>query len=267
MRFVTLRRMPTFKEPAPKGGRASVIIDETLAALLWPDGRALGRTFIWKALDISYTVVGIAGPMGGHPRAAAPVPAMVTPQDISAVDGIQPLRLIMRALPDGRRQVGAVASVLRQLFPDAPIMEVSTPAALLEVEMAQERMGARIFSYYAGAAVLLALAGVYGLLVFLSRQSRREFAVRHALGASPRSLARLAVMRVLLPVTAGAAAGVLASHAFGAALAARIVGLGSIQLSSSILAGSLFTLLAVLTALAAAAPAGRARPDEILRAN
>lgn len=267
MRFITLRRLPRFREPMPKGGRAFALVDATLAALLWPDGGGVGRSFIWKPLEITYTVTGIAAPMGRHPRLPGVVPTMIAPQLLEHYDGFRPLGLVMRAVQDGRAHRVEIANLLRDVFPDAPILEVNTAAELLETEMAQERMGARIFSYYAVAAVMLALVGVYGLLAFLVRHSRLEFAVRFALGASHRSLAVLALLRVLVPVAAGAAIGIALSQVFGAALAARVVGLGEIPLWSAMAAAALFCLLSLVSGLAAATGIGRAQPHETLRAH
>jgi putative ABC transport system permease protein len=250
MRFIALRRLPQFREPMPRGGRASAIIDQTLAALLWPNESAVGRSFVWTPFEITYTVVGVSAAFGRHPRSAAAIPAMVAPQRLSSLDAIQPLRLVM-SVSDGRAIVPVVANTLRNAFPDAPVLEVNTASGLLAIEMAQERMGARIFSYYAIAAVLLGIAGVYGLVTFLVRQSQREFAVRYALGASERSLALMTLTRVLVPVVAGAIVGAGLSQAFGTALAAKVVGLGSTPVWMSLAGAIAFCGLSAAFAVAA----------------
>lgn len=264
MRFIALRRLPNFRERPPKGGRARAVIDQTLARILWPHGSAVGRAFTWKPFEITYVVVGVTEAIGGHPREPAKIPTLVAPQPLLP-GPIEPLRLVMRVTGSGEQRLAAVAAVLRQSFPDAPILEVNTAAGLLRAEMAQERMGARIFSYYAAAAILLALTGVYGLMLFYAASSRHEFAVRYALGATRIQLSRMALIHVLTPVAAGTAAGVLLSHAVGTTVASRVVGLGDIPWPLSFMAAAAFCALCLLLAVLADRRASTERLSDALK--
>jgi ABC-type antimicrobial peptide transport system permease subunit len=84
--------------------------------------------------------------------------------------------------------------------------------------VATERFQAIILSSFGGAALLLAVLGIYGVLTYSVSLRTQEFGIRIALGSSRAILARLVLRDASYPVLGGLALGLL-----GAAAAARWV--------------------------------------------
>lgn len=267
MRFVTLRRLNRTAETAPNDGRAPAVIDERLARTLWPGSSALGRSFLWRPLQITYQVVGVVKDLGTRARGEPAVPTLVAPLPVSAYDATRGLGLVIRTSDKAEAAVPAVTSLLREMFPGAPILTVDTARRLLADEMAQERMGARLFMWYAVTAVILGLAGVYGMLLFMVAESRRELGIRAALGASVRGLLRLTMGHALKPVLLGTAGGLVLAYFLSKAMTASIVGLGDIGPGVYALAACLFVAAATLAALRGARGVRTLIPADVLRAD
>lgn len=267
MRFMTLRRFNRTNESAPNDGRSTAVIDERLATALWPGTSALGRSFLWEPLQITYQVVGVVQDLGVRMRGLPPVPTLVAPQPLAAYDATRGFALVIRTAGDAAPAVPAVTAVLRERFSGAPVMRVATGRQLLADEMAQERMGARLFTWYAATAAMLGLAGIYGLLLFIVSESRRELGIRAALGASGPALIRLTTGYALKPVVLGSAAGLLLAFAFSKAMTASIVGLGNIGGGVFTLAAALFLGAAGMAALRGAGGIRKLNPADVLRAD
>lgn len=98
-------------------------------------------------------------------------------------------------------RIADVRTVMRQLDP-ALAMTVPKPLAqIVDEEMSSTRIINAIFVAFAGLALVLAAAGLYGVIAFTVGQRRQEFGVRLALGAAPGSI-RSMVLREGLRVSA-----------------------------------------------------------------
>jgi ABC-type antimicrobial peptide transport system permease subunit len=119
-------------------------------------------------------------------------------------------------------------------------------------------------SILAGLALLLAAAGIYGVMAYLVALRTREIGVRMALGAGAGQVIRDVVIAGLQPVFAGMAVGIAAAAAISAALhtTLRFPGaadfLYGISFYDPVTFVGLSALVLLLTALASAVPARRA---------
>jgi len=108
---------------------------------------------------------------------------------------------------------------------------------------------------------------VYGVVSYAVSQRRAEFAIRMALGASPRRVLREVVERGLVPVIAGVAAGIIAALAVSGLLGRFLYGLGAADPASLGAAAGVLLAAGMAAALVPAARAGRTSPAEALRAD
>jgi predicted lysophospholipase L1 biosynthesis ABC-type transport system permease subunit len=108
----------------------------------------------------------------------------------------------------------ALASTLRQEVPRArPEFRVSNIRSQLEINRShtvRERLLAMMAAFFAGAALVLAGVGLYGVLHYSVLQRRREIGIRIAVGAQAGVIARLVTAEVFSMVLAGAIAGFIA---------------------------------------------------------
>jgi ABC-type antimicrobial peptide transport system permease subunit len=144
-------------------------------------------------------------------------------------------------------------------------MEVRTLGGVVADSVANRRFEMDLLLLFAASALLLAALGVYGVVTYSVVQRQREIGLRLALGAQRANIYRLILRDGLLPVLAGAAAGIAIAFA-----SARLVASLLYEVSPydpGIVAGAVFVLMVVGT-VACLLPARRAamvEPMEALR--
>src|SRR5207253_2088811 len=112
-----------------------------------------------------------------------------------------------------------------------------------------------LFSAFAAVALLLAAAGIYGVLAAQVAERTREIGVRNALGAAPRDIVRLVLGRAARLAGAGIALGTLGAVAIGRVLGGLLFGVSPLD---PVTLGGVAVLLAAVALAACLAPARRA---------
>jgi predicted permease len=247
------------------GPRApAVIVSASAARQYWP-----GRDPIGARLRLGtspwMTVVGVAGDAryraidepGDMPRTMVYVPHRQMP-DV-------PLMMAVRSTLAPDVMVETVRAALAAANADLAVTRVEPMTAILAEEVGPQRFVATLLAVFAWIAMVLALAGLYGLIAYLVGRRTKEIGLRVALGATAREVLRLTAGRGL----ALSAAGVLLG-AGGAWALTRLLGGVLFEVSPTdprTFAGVAAAFLAV-TAAAAGVPARRAlriNPIEALR--
>jgi ABC-type antimicrobial peptide transport system permease subunit len=116
---------------------------------------------------------------------------------------------------------------------------------------------------FAGLALLLAAAGVYGVMSYLAAQRTQEIGIRIAIGASPSRVVWLVTNQGLRAAVAGLAVGIAGYLAIGRLLAGQLFGVSATD-PLTLLAAALGLLL--ICGAATAVPALRAVRIDPLRA-
>jgi putative ABC transport system permease protein len=250
------------------GGPREALINETLARLYFPDGRALGRriTFDVKPeageAPVWLEVAGIVGDVRRSADQAAPIPEVfVLPRDT-----YWPLaRFALRTQGDPRSLAAAVRQAVHRIDPAQVIDGISTMDEQVGAATAAPRARVLLLGAFAAVALWLAVLGLYGVLSSDVAQRTHEIGVRLALGADRRRV----LGSILWSGTSVALCGLLLGLA-GAALLGRWLGallFGVAPLDPPVLLAVGAVLLTV-AAVAAYLPARRAAavdPGAILR--
>ena len=173
--------------------------------------------------------------------------------------------LAIRTTTDPAGLVAAVRSEIRAADPDQAVFDVRTMAQVFHEELASDRLIFGMFAAFAFVALLLAAAGLYGVMSYSVAQRAQEFGVRLALGARGADVVRLVVRQGLALVVVGVALGLGGGFALASATAGLLFGVGP----ADPLTYAGVTALLVTVALAASyVPARRATaldPVRILR--
>ena len=106
--------------------------------------------------------------------------------------------------------ISSARHVLAELAPEMP-PRFRTVREAIDATTVSRRFTLGLTAFFAAAAVLLALLGVYGVLSYLVEQRRQEFGVRMALGARPRDIGSLIIREAARLAAIGIAIGVVAS--------------------------------------------------------
>jgi predicted permease len=123
--------------------------------------------------------------------------------DLVVRSGVQPDALV----PDLTR-------IVQQLNPDIGVNHAETMQTTVLDTMGNQTLAARLLSLFALAALVIAAAGLYGLLAYQVSQQMRDFGVRLALGAQRAELMWMVLRRAVILLSFGGALGIAASLAF-----------------------------------------------------
>jgi predicted permease len=201
-----------------------------------------------------YTIVGVVGDVKQMSLALSESDAVYTPAaQWRFADRVR--SLVVRARGDAAALAPAVRQAIWSVDKDQPIQRVATLDDLLTASAAERRFALLIFETFALAALVLATAGLYGVLSGAVAERTREIGVRAALGASRRSILGLVVRQGMALTGIGFVAGLAGAVAASEALVTLLFGISRLDPITYV---GVTTLLAVASAAACAVPAWRA---------
>jgi predicted permease len=151
-------------------------------------------------------------------------------------------------VPAMRRAVSAVD-------PSLPIYDVLTLDDRIDGALSRPRFNAALIAGFAGAALLVAALGVYGMLAYSVSSRRREMGVRLALGAAPPRIVRFVLAEGLRLAIAGIVIGLISALATGRLLRTLVV---DVSPSNPWTLGAVTVVMLAVAGLAAFVPARRA---------
>ena len=178
----------------------------------------------------------------------------------------QIMSFVVRMSGDPETVVTDVRHIIHRLDPAQTIFHVETMEGIVSDSVRSRRLGAILLSVFAGLALVVAAAGLYGVLSFMVTQRRRDIAVRMALGALQNQVVRLVVGRALVLYVIGLATGLVGVIWCGHLLSGMLAG---VQPYDPIALATTTAVLLLISILAAWFPARRAAsidPYSTLRA-
>jgi predicted permease len=236
-----------------------IVVNEELARRVAPEGDPLGRALILHRdeSEIPLRVVGVVGDVldDGFDAEAEPIfymPWGASPQRGMSV--VVRLRADASAGPVGG-VIDGVRRAVARVDPDVPAAGVRTLDALLAETVARPRAASRIGATFALLALLVAAAGIYGVLSYAVQSRTREIGIRAALGADAGRLVGMVLGHAARLLALGLALGLAGALAVGGALSGTLFGVRTWDPPSLALA---VLLLGGVGTLAAWLPARRA---------
>ena len=254
-------------EPRDRGGdRPMVILDETLARVLFPDRDAVGQKVRLGTDPTLWEVIGVAGAaqlvsLDDEPDYTVYVP--ILQNRFAAALSTPKFVVRTEAAPAG--MIGAVREALQGVDPNQAVLEVRPLRGQLDAWLQNRRALALLLWVIAAAALVLAGAGVYASLTFAVGRRLREMAIRSALGARSSRLARTIVADGLRPGLAGTVVGLALGLVVGRLLVGVVYGVPSLDLASLAYATAMMLSAMLLACIAPARRAMRESPASLLR--
>ena len=253
-----------FTDADRRGSELVVIVSQSVAQRMFPNGEALNRTMWWTdpyfgKIAVPRRVVGVVADVDDENVVRAPALSVYHPFQQMGVAG----RVFVQAAGDPYGLVAPIRRVVRELSPNQP---VERPATLEDVRaeiLTPNRLNAFVISGFAGVALLIAVVGVAGVLAFGVSARTREFGVRLAVGSTPLSLLMSVLSEGLTIVTIGIAAGIAGAYACAGIAASYVAGIELPGVWPVLTAAVVLGAAAVLASLL---PAARASRVDVLQA-
>lgn len=253
--------------------RFAVVINETCAKKYFA-----GRDPLEKQIDLGgkdtgmikpYTIVGVLGDQVDDSVGGAAQPLILVPQQQIPTTSLfyqALLETLVNFVVKTRGDIPVAAemrSVFHQSAPGFALDNFQTMQQVVEKNTFSQRLGLYLVGSFAGLAVAMVIAGLYGVLSQLVSYRRREIGVRMALGATRQSVAQLVLRQGSILIGTGLVAGLL----FALAAARLMRGfLYQVQVLDLWTYGAAALTLLVIGLLAAVLPARRAASIEPMQA-
>jgi predicted permease len=215
-----------FNEQDIDGAPPVVIVSDSLAKRYWPDQDPLGHRIKWGNKEFGsqwMTVAGVVGDVRQRgldtlPRPTLYVPHLqlgdpiktgvgVTLRDLMASDA-RSIELVVRSASGVGGLASAVRSAIWAVDPNQPVMKMKTMEQVLADTMVVQRFSTWLLAIFAGIALALAAAGIYGVISYSVSQRTHEIGIRIALGADQRDVLKLVVGQGMVPALIGLGLGI-----------------------------------------------------------
>jgi ABC-type lipoprotein release transport system permease subunit len=232
------------------------IISESVARQKWPDQDPLGRTIEFGNIDGDLrllTVVGVVGDVREENLESPPEPIIYVnyrqrPQQGSSYN------VLMRTAADPAATLDSARRILKELDPTVP-PRLNTFTEVFAASLSVRRFNLLLVAIFAISAVVLAMAGIYGVLAYYVSRRTREIGVRMALGATVGNVRGLVLRQAMFTAAIGAAFGLLASVGLTRTMKSLLFETSNMDPLTYI---GMAVLLLVVAAMAAYLPARRA---------
>jgi putative ABC transport system permease protein len=252
---IPVRAGRLFDELDREGAPLVAVVSESLARRRLPGLDPIGRRLrIGAAGSPLFTVVGVVGDVRQLSLAVTDAEAVYVPMSQWHFAD-RAMSLVVRAREGAGALAPAVREAVRSVDRHQPIARVATFRELLDRSAAERRFALLIVETFALGALLLATAGIYGVLSASVGERVREIAVRSALGASRVGILALVVRQGLLLTALGLGLGLLGASAAAHAIAAMLFAVSPLDPLTYI--GVIVTMVAAAL-LACIVPAWRA---------
>jgi putative ABC transport system permease protein len=238
----------------------TVIINERMAQLYWPNEDPLGRRLRIIASPW-LTVVGVVGDVHHTGLNSQPNPEMYL-SHLQEPDAS--LAVMVRAAGNPLSLASAVREQVKALDRDQPLT-IMTMDQIFSNSVAGQRFNSLLFGLFGGSALVLAMVGVFGVINYSVAQRTHEIGIRLALGAQRRDVFKLIVGQGLLLALLGVGIGSGGAFALTRLLTGLLYGVSPTDAETFVLVSLLLTAVALLACYIPARRATKVDPLVALR--
>jgi putative ABC transport system permease protein len=239
-----------------------VIVNETFARNYWPNQNPIGKHVTVGKWPEPAEVIGVAADVknNGLEQDTQPQLYLSFPQIPWGS-----MNLLLRTAVPPRSLISAVRTQIASVDPDQPVMHIQTVDELMDNSRSQPRFTMLLLGSFSGAALALAVIGIYGVLSYSVAQRRQEFGIRLALGAGREDILHLVVRHGFLLAVTGITVGLIASIALTRLMASLLYKVGTHDVTTFALTSMVLLAIALAASYIPARRATKVNPMEALK--
>jgi predicted permease len=213
----------TFTEHDTAASARVVLVNETLARTLWPNENPVGQRITMKDWGPPLTgeIIGVVGDVKGNGLDATVGPMLYWPY---TQFGQIFNTIVVRTDGDPLRFSAAVKDRIWSVDKDQPVSRVQSMDQVLSDSVSRRRLYAVLLGVFAWVALLLAAAGIYGVVSYSVAQRTREIGIRVALGAERVDVLWLIIAQAAKLALTGELLGILLALAITRLMASLLFG-------------------------------------------
>jgi putative ABC transport system permease protein len=209
-------------------------------------------------------IVGVVADVKDERLDQAPTPTVYYPHAHLPYDR---MIIVVRSASIPLALTTSIRSVIRRLDPAQPIADVKPMSEVIAATYSRQRFSAVLLIGFAGASLLLAAVGVYGVLTYSVSERTRELGVRIAVGATPARVASLVITAAAAPVFAGLLVGMMGAFGLTGLLQSLLFNVSPRDPLTFVAIPVILAFVALLSAYLPAERASRLDPIVALRSD
>ena len=253
----------------------AVIVNETLAKTYFGDKDPLGKQINLGGKDTGmvkpYTIVGVLADQVDSNVGGKIQPLVLLPQQQIPTTSLFYQALLKTVVTFVVKTRGSIPvaqemrTVFHQLAPGFALEQFQTMQEAVDKNTFSQRLGLCLVGSFAGLAIAMVIAGLYGVLSQLVSYRRREIGVRMALGATRASVAKLVLKQGSIIIGAGLICGLMLAFASGRLIKGFLYEVKPLDASTYLAVALLLTVIGLIAALIPARRAATIQPMQALR--
>ena len=252
-----------------------VVVNEALVKKYFAGKDPLGRQINLGGKDTgmtkSFTIVGVMGNQVDRTVGGDVQPFIMLPQQQIPTTSLFYQALLKTVVSFVVRTRGDIPvaqemrSVFHQMAPGFALDNFQTMQDAVDSNTFSQRLGLYLVGSFAGLAIVMVIAGLYGVLSQLVSYRRREIGVRMALGATRTSVAKMVLRQGSVLIGAGLAGGLILAFATGRLIKGFLYEVKPLDASTYIAVAIALTVIGLIAALIPAQRAASIQPMQALR--
>ncbi|MGC1158694.1 MAG: ABC transporter permease [Acidobacteriaceae bacterium] len=247
------------------GGQPAAIINETMAAHLFPGQNPIGRAIHQD--KATYTIIGVARnsksrTIGEKPSDAAYLFLNAAPEKATSFFGTT---ILVKTAMDPRALESQVRQQIAALDPNMAVFNAETMQEHVDKSLLIPRISALLLGIFGAIGLTLAAIGLYGVMSYSVRRRTREIGIRMALGAKRPTVLRMILRQGLFLTALGLAIGLAIALALGRFTASVLYGTSGTDLLTFVTVSAVLLATAVTAVLIPALRAAHVEPTTALR--
>jgi len=240
------------------------VVNEQFAKHYWPGADAVGKHFrLDGATGTPVEIVGVAQTVKYRETIERPTDFVYMPL---AQDPKARMALLLRSSGDPLQLVKPLKEVVRALDSNLPMLGMRTYEDLYRYHAVEgPRVAVELVGTLGAVGLLLAIAGLYGVVAYNVSRRTREIGIRVAIGARPSDILRLVMSKGLMLVGTGTAIGLAMGFAVEQVMNSMLFNAGGVNIAVYLLVVPAMILVTMLAAYVPARRASRIEPTQALR--